>query len=174
VTLVFPFAKKPAAFDDERGAISLSLGGDLRAHLGQRLDDARHGAARKRGVADEPAAEGLPREDAGEQAHRGAGVAAIDVAFRCGENAFAAMHDDGDAAAALGRVGGLDLDAERPQRGHRAQAILAREEARDDARAVRQRGENERPVRDALVAGDFDFSVQRGCPPDFPVSHLVN
>ena len=67
------------AFDDERRPVILALGGDLRAHLGERLDHALHRALRERGVADQPAAERLPGQRSREQAHGGAGVAAIDL-----------------------------------------------------------------------------------------------
>ena len=50
----------------------------LRAHLAERHGDAAHRARGKRGVAEEFRGERLAGEQTGEQAHAGAGVAAID------------------------------------------------------------------------------------------------
>ncbi len=56
-----------------------------------------------------------------------------------------------------GRVG-LDRDAHGLQRPHRADAVLAGQEAVDHGRAVGQRGEKHRAVREAFVPRDADFA----------------
>ena len=65
-----------AAFDGER---RVAVGErEARAHGFQRLADALHGAAGERGVADEGEAALLRRQQAGDHAHGGAGVAAVE------------------------------------------------------------------------------------------------
>ena len=50
--------------------------------LRQGFDDPVHGSARQRGITHQPGIEGLPGEQSGQQAHAGAGIAAIDGAIR--------------------------------------------------------------------------------------------
>ena len=65
-----------SAVDGER---RVAVGeGEARAHGFERLANALHGAARERGVADEGEAALLRREQAGDHAHGGAGVAAVE------------------------------------------------------------------------------------------------
>jgi hypothetical protein len=67
-----------AAFDLERRELALA-GVNARAHLRKRRDDALHGPARKRFVSENPAAERLGRQNAGEHADGGAGIARVQI-----------------------------------------------------------------------------------------------
>ena len=97
----------------ERGALNDDGGvafgeGEARAHFCERLANALHGAARKRCVADEGEGALLRREQAGDHAHRGAGVAAVERMIRWSDAAADAV----DFNAAVVEL--ADLCAERP------------------------------------------------------------
>ena len=70
-----------ASFDHQRGRVFRAFGLEFCAHLGERIDHALHRAAGKGRVADEPGAERLCSQNPREEPHRGAGVAAVDVAL---------------------------------------------------------------------------------------------
>ena len=65
-----------SAFDGD-GRVAVGEG-EVRAHFAERLANALHGAAGERCIADEGEGALLRREQAGDHAHRGAGVAAIE------------------------------------------------------------------------------------------------
>ena len=87
-----------AALNNEGGLAVATLGGEAGAHFGQRLDDAAHGALGERGVAGHPRANRVGGDDAREEAHRGAGVPAVDIAGRLGETAARSLDDEGSRA----------------------------------------------------------------------------
>ena len=68
---VFDPLETYAAFDDERRAVPLSFGAQLRAHQAQRLHDTPHGTAGERIIAGQPRLKRLRREQTRHQAHRG-------------------------------------------------------------------------------------------------------
>jgi len=51
---------------------------DFRAHGGERIENPAHRPAAQRSIARNRRREGLPCEDAGEKAHRGAGIARVE------------------------------------------------------------------------------------------------
>ncbi len=93
----------------------------------------RIGPLRQRRIAHQRAVERLPRQQAGQQAHAGAGVAAVQR-LRCTTQAMQAdaMHD----ALAVG--GRLDTHAELLQHGGGGARVLALEEAADMRSAIGQ------------------------------------
>jgi hypothetical protein len=132
------------------------LGVDLRAHLRQRAGDAAHRAAGQRLVADQRAVERLPGQQAGQQAHAGTGIAAVQRCLRCLQAVDAdAVHD------ALRRAGGFDAHAQLAEDARGGAGVLAFQEAFDMRGAIGQRGEHHRAVRDRLVAGNGQAALQR-------------
>src|ERR1700686_958261 len=83
----------PAA-NFERSEI-IFAGANVGAHFAQRADDAFHGAFLQRGVSGQLRSERLPRKDAGQQAHGGAGVAGIESAARALQSAKTVAGDAG-------------------------------------------------------------------------------
>jgi len=143
----------PAAVDDERRQAVPRV--DACAHAGERLGDAAHRPARERGIADERAVEALPGEQAGEQAHAGAGVAAIER-LRTAAQAIQthAVHD----ALAVARR--LDPHAELRHDGRGGAGVLAFQETADARGALRDRSQHQRAVRDRLVARHRELAAQ--------------
>ena len=144
-----------ASVDAQRRQAAL-LGIDARTHRGQRPGDAAHGAPGQGFVADQHAVEPLRGQQAGQQAHAGAGITAVQRALRGPQAIDAhAVHD-----AARGRRC-FDPHAE-PREDRRGGArVLAFEEAVDRRGAIGQRSEHHRAMRHRLVAGDVQGAVQR-------------
>ncbi len=65
---------------------------DVRAHFRQRADDAIHGPHGKRFIAANARGEALRRQDSGEHAYRGAGIAGVELPRGFAQRA--AMDDD--------------------------------------------------------------------------------
>src|SRR5690606_3125233 len=89
-----------AALDLDRQAVRLAELGEARAHAGERLGDAAHGAGAERVVAGEDGAERLTGQQAEQQAGRGAAVAAVQRAGELVER-VQAVSGDGDRRAVL-------------------------------------------------------------------------
>jgi hypothetical protein len=98
----------------------------------------------------------VPREDPREQAHERPRVPGVD---RLGRRAQPAqpptLHDE------LVDVRLVDLDAERAHRVHGRLGVARPPEALHVHRAVRDRPEQHRAVRDRLVAGHDDVALER-------------
>ena len=132
------------------------LGIDPCAHLRQRAGDTAHRAAGQRLIADQRAVERLARQQAGQQAHAGAGIAAVQRCLRCFQAVDTdAMHD------ALRRAGGFDAHTQLAEDARGGAGVLAFQEAFDMRSAIGQRGEHHRAVRDRLVAGNGQAALQR-------------
>ena len=116
------------------------------------------GRAERLAPPDEAAVKALASEQTSEQAHGGRGVSAVDFAGGRGEEPFLSVHDQHV------RLRVLDLDPEKPQRLHRPHAIVAREEAAQNANPVGKRGNNGGAVRDAFIAGHRHFRLDPGGP----------
>src|SRR6185312_8599505 len=95
-------------------------------------------------------------QQAGQQAHAGAGIAAVQC-LRAGTQAMQAhaVHH----ALAVGRR--VDAHAELLQHGGGGAGVLAFEETADMRHPVGQRAEHQRAVRDGLVARHAHASTQR-------------
>ena len=146
-------AQRLAATDPQRRAAILGL--DHRAHRRQRLDHPPHRPRRQRRIADQHAVEALARQQAGEQAHRGARIAAVQRPVRGLQAMQAHPVDDADAVRRR-----LDAHAE-PTEDRRGRArVLALEEALDAGRALGDRAQHDRAVADRLVAGHRQFAAQ--------------
>jgi hypothetical protein len=129
---------------------------DTRAHPRQRFGDATHGPARQRCVAHQRRVEGLARQQAGKQAHAGAGVAAVQRPVGAAQAVQSHAVND-----ALARRGCLDRHAQlREHRGGGA-GVLAFQETADARAAIGQRGQHQRAVRDGLVARHRERAAQR-------------
>ena len=125
------------------------------AHLAQRRGDAFHGAAAERGVAHQRTVEGLSGQDAGQQAHRGTRVAAVERAIRCLQVLQSTAFDDQDAVLVF-----VDGHAELAQARERRLRIGGRRVVHQTRGAVGQGGQQGRPVGDGLVRGQLDDAQQ--------------
>jgi len=123
--------------------------------LPQRLDHAPHRPPPERGVAVQSRRERPAGEDAGEQPHRRAGIAAVDD-FLGRAEPLPAFAFDREQPIVAG-----NFYAESLERLDRTVVVLAPREIGDPARAVRDRGENDGAMADRLVAGDGDLAAQR-------------
>src|SRR5205807_8052465 len=126
---------------------------DAGAHQPQRQRHSLHRPAHQRLIADERGIEALPRQQAHEKPHRGAGVSHVE---RRGGGLQAAgprsMHDH------VLILRPLDTHAERLQRPQGRKAVLARQEAADLGVTLRNSAEHERAMRDRLVAGHGELA----------------
>ena len=136
---------KRAAFDDERRVAFGRLDG--RAHPTQRLGDALHRAPGQRLVADELEPALLAGDEAGEQAHERARVAAVDR--RVGR----AQPAEPDAAHAHDVVAVFDdLDPERANRRDGRLRVGGAPEAGDQRLPLAHRPDENGAMRERLVA----------------------
>ena len=100
----------------------------LRAHFRERHGDATHGARGKRGVAEQLGSERLPGQESREEAHAGAGVAAIDGCFGGGEFHRAPVDEEFRGAVAFQFLKDIEACAERSHRLEGIHAVLAGQE----------------------------------------------
>ena len=126
---------------------------DLRAHPPQRLGDALHRPGRERLVARQRERAVLEGEQPDDQPRERAGVAAVDRGD-CSPRRPSAVHDELVAVV-------VDLGAERAHRGERRLGVARAAEAAHDGLAVGDGAEQQRPVRDRLVAGHGEVPVER-------------
>ena len=119
---------------------------DMGAPGPQRLDDAAHRAAGERFVADHARAETLAAQEAGEQPHRRARVAAVDHVTGHSKPVKADPIDRG------GLVRALDRDAHRAKRLACRRVVQAFGQAGDAGAAAAQRAEDEAAMADRFVA----------------------
>ena len=148
-------AVQRSSVDDERRAAVAARAADRRSHARERIGDTPHRPASERGIAVEPTRERTAREDTAEEAHGGARVAAIDRLRRRHE-AVPAAPVDAQLVAAL-----VDDDTERAARGLRRLIVLAPRKTPYGRLAAGDRAEEERAVRDRLVARHRDRAAQR-------------
>ena len=139
---------------DGDGGVAVSQG-DARAHGGERLADALHGAAREGRVADEGEGVRVGREQAGEHSHGAAGVAAVQIFLRVVPLPGGA--GDFDERGGVGDGGAEGLDA-----GEGGGAVGAGGEVGEAGGAAGEAGEQGVAVRDGLVARG-DGGCRRGC-----------
>ena len=122
------------------------------AHRGQRLGHPAHRPPAERGVAVEDREQVAPREQPRDEARRRPGVAAVEDAVRLDERVAARRdHAVVHAPVVLGNAlhGRAECGAD-PRGGPDVLAVARR---RDRALALGEQREEERPVRDRLVAG---------------------
>ena len=147
-----PTQRCRAADGDRRMAVGRL---DARAHPPQRFGHTFHRALRQRRVARDLERPLLRREDADQQAHRRARVAAVERARGLAEPAQA------DAVHRQLVVVVLDIDAERTHRRDRRERVPRRAEPAHVRDAVAERADQNGAVRDRLVAGDSNVAEQR-------------
>ena len=132
---------------DVQRRTAFRTGFDHCAHLAQRLGDAVHRSLGQRGIAGQGGVERLRRQQAGEQTHRGTGVAHIQRASR----RFQAMQANPvNGHATMMRT--LDDHAHIAERLQSRQGVFTLEKALDLGGAFSQRAEHDRAVGDRLVA----------------------
>ncbi len=134
---------------------------ELRAHLTQRDRHAAHGPLAQGGVAGHDGDQRVARQDAGEQARGGAGVAEVQNVLRLAECADAASPD---APYAVLRPFGLGAQAAHRLGG--GEHVLALQQAGDPCFAQRQAAQHQGAVRNGLVArhaGGAGQSIRRLC-----------
>ena len=160
--LVVDRLERPAANDHRELPVGRL---DLRAHAPQRLGDALHRPRRERRVAGQREGSLLEGEETGQQPRERAGVAAVDLGrFQAAESD--ALH--GQLVAALPH-----LDAERAHGGERRFGVGGAPPAADHRVSVTDGAEQERAVRDRLVAGDGEVTFERGGGLDFHQSSIT-
>ena len=128
----------------------------LGAEQRQRVGHPPHRPAAQAGVAGEGRGDVGGRHRAHDQPHAGAGVAVVDDVLRLPEAADADALDP-----PLAGPEPLDRRAEGPHRPAGVDHVLALEQAGDPGLADRQRAEDQRPVRDRLVARHLGASAER-------------
>ena len=128
---------------------------DPRAHPAERLGDALHRARRERLVADELEAPALAGEDPREQPHQRARVPAVDRRVRLAQAAQADAVDGERVDVLLD-----DLGAERAHRRDGRLGVRGATEAGDLGRAVADRADHDRAMRDRLVPRDGHVPFQ--------------
>ena len=104
----------------------------------------------------------LPGEQAREEAHDRPCVAAVDRILGRAQAAEPRAVDADDVDFLV-----LDLDAERPHRRDRRLGVAGAAEAADDARALRDRAEQDGALGDALHAWHGDVAADLGSRLDF-------
>ena len=124
------------------------------AHAPERLDHPAHRPAAQRGVAGEDREPGHAGQHAGQQPQAGAGVAAVDDVVRLAQSL-------GGGVTTTSRPLLADTGAEPLHRPPRRVNVLGAEQAAHPGLALGQRGEEQRPVGDRLVAGHLDGAAQR-------------
>jgi len=125
---------------------------DARAHAAQRLADALHRARRQRLVAGQLEAPRPACKQTGEESHQRPRVRAVDRART--------QLTSVDEKLVLGEV--FDRDAERADRVDARLRVAGAAEAEHVRVAFRDRTEENRTVRDRLVAGHGDVPDERG------------
>jgi hypothetical protein len=126
---------------------------DIRAHAPQRLSHPLHGSPHEGRIADEHGVERLAGEDAGQQSHRGAGIAEVERPGRRAQSAHAdATHQE------MPGTGALAAHAHCRQCCKRRDAIAAFEKAVNLGRPLRNRPEHCGTMRDRLVAGHANLA----------------
>ena len=143
-----------AAVDDDGGvsaAGSVAAGEmDLCAHGGERLADTLHRAEGEGVVADEGELVRMGRDEAGEHAHGGAGVAAIEGVLRLDEVAGGTSDFDG----LIGLV--IDCGTERGHAREGGVRICAGGEVGEAGSTFGEAGQHSVTVRDGLVTRQRD------------------
>ena len=125
------------------------------AHQLQRIKDAPHWSAAQRGVAVEHRRDRAAGDGPHHQPAAGAGIAEIERILRFGK----ATHPNAiDLPREL--AGPFDPRAQRLHRFGGIEDVLALEQAGNAGFADRKCAQDQRPVRDRLVAGDADFAGQ--------------
>ena len=154
-----PVGDRPqVAAPDREGQAAAGTVQEAGAHLDQGLHHPVHRPAAQGGVAGEGGGEVEARGGAEDEAHAGPGVAAVDDVGRLGE---AAAPDDAPPAAAQG----VHVGAEGAHGRCGAQDVLALQQPLDLGDPGCKGGEDQRPVRDGLVAGGADPAAQGAAPP---------
>ena len=127
---------------------------DARAHPRERIDHPPHGAARQAGIAHHPGGKALAGQNAAQEPHRGARVAAVQVAGRRLQAMQPhAMH------LHLPLVRTIDAHAHCPEDLGGGQGIGAFQEAMDFRHALGQRAQHDGAVRDGLVTRYPDVAL---------------
>ena len=127
------------------------LAADVGAHQRQRIDHPPHRPARQAGIPHQRAAKALSGQQAAQQPHRRARIAAVQHAGRRLQAVQPhAMHHH----PAL--RGSVDAHAHRPEDDCRGQCIGPFQKAIDDRLSAGQRPQHDRAVRDRLVARHAD------------------
>lgn len=122
--------------------------GDVRAHFGEGFADSLHGSAGERGIAGECETTLLRGEQAGDHAHRGAGVAAVEGVIGWG-NASADAIDFYAAVVELADPRAEGLHARESRR-----AVSAGGEVGEARGAFSECAEHGIAMADGLVAGE--------------------
>ena len=146
---------------------------DVCAHRGERRSDPAHRPAREGGVADEGAVEGPAGQDAGQQPHRRARVAAVERPVGGPEPVEAAAPDEQarDAVGPEAVLAPLRLDAKGLEAGERRAGVGGVGEPDDLALALRQRGEEGGAVGDRLVGRERGRAGEGGGGVDGDAGH---
>ena len=145
------------AFDGDREPAAFGHVGRPRAHQHHRIEDALHRPFAQRGVAVEGGRDRAACRRAHDQPAAGGGIAEIEHPLRLPEAA------DPDAMHAPGALAGaLDLRPQRPHGLAGVKHVLAFEKPGNPGLPDRQRAENQRAMRDRLVAGHAQAALERG------------
>ena len=153
------------AVDVERGPVVGTCAKNFGSELAQRIGDASHGAAGKRGIAEETSLKRLACDDSRKEAHGGAAVAAID-GFGGGEELSSTTFDENF-------IGGDSVDAatEGLKGMKSGEAIFAREKATEAGCAGGEAAENDSAVGNAFVARDGELGIKATEGTDLEVTH---
>ena len=141
--------------DHQRQAAS-GRGGDVGAHLRQRIDDAAHRTARKAGVTDKGRGDRMTCDKAHQQAGRRAAVAHVERLARLEQAADANAVDH-----PLSIISAFDRGAHRAHRGGGGKHVMPFEQAGHAACPHGKRRKHQRTMRNALVAGNRDPTFER-------------
>ena len=118
------------------------------AHPRQRLGHPAHRAPAQAFVTDQHRLERLAGQQAHQQPHRGARIAAVELAARRAQSVPPdSVHDHPPVLRAF------DPHAQRPEHVHRRDRVGALQKAADPRRAVGDRAKHDRAVRNRLVPG---------------------
>src|SRR5581483_7735820 len=128
-----------------QGSVSI-LRRNRRSHFGQRLDDAPHGSARKRVIADQFALKGLACKYAGEHTHSRSGVATIERSSWFFQRAATSV----DCYSA---IVSFDSSTQRSHAGERAGAIGSGRKIAQARGSFSQRAQHSVSMRNAFIAG---------------------
>ncbi len=142
------------ALDSQRRGIVFSFRFDIGSHQSQRFEDASHRAFRERAVADQSGLERLAREEAREETHGGAGIAAIDRAVRSDKAAALPVHDEHFG------LGLFNRDPERAHRGDGVHAIGAAGKTAQNTGTIGEGSDEDGAMGNALVARDGDLGFE--------------